>query len=278
MAANFILSGDVLYKRNHDTVLIRCMDAKEAKSILEETHGGTFDTHMNGHSMARKILKVGYFWLTMENDCFTYVKKCEKCQKYVDNINMVSTTSNVMSAPWSFSMWRIDVIGAIEPKASNEHRFILVTIDYFTKWVEAFSYTNVTRKVVTKFIKRELICRYGVPNKIIIDNATNLNNQMMVELCEGFKIQHHNSSLYRSKMNEAVETANTLRKLYKKLWLRIKIGFAWVSHFGTYIDWGNTFFSGIQNEGSTTLRSRNHIPTNVNGDPIGRGGMGSSLV
>jgi len=84
-----------------------------------------------------------------------------------------------MSAPWPFSMWGIDVIGAIEPKASNGHSFILVAIDYFTKWVEAASYVSVTRKVVTKFIKRELICRYGLPSKIITNNATNLNNQMM---------------------------------------------------------------------------------------------------
>ena len=90
-------------------------------------------------------------------------------------------------------MWGIDVIGAIEPKPSNGHRFTLVAIDYFTKWVEAASYANVTRKVVTKFIRKELICRYGIPERIITNNATNLNNQMMSELCEEFKIEHHNS-------------------------------------------------------------------------------------
>jgi len=147
-----------------------------------------------------------------------HVRKCEKCQKYADNINMAPTTLNLMFAPWPFSMWGIDVIGAIEPKSSNGHRFILVTIDYFTKWVEAASYANVTRKVVTKFIKRELICRYGLPNKIITDNATNLKNQMMTELCEGFKIQHHNSSPYHPKMNGAVEAANkNIKKIVQKM-------------------------------------------------------------
>jgi len=60
-------------------VLLRCMDAKEAESKLEEVHDGTFGTHMNGHSMARKILRAGYFWLTMENYCCTHMRKCEKC-------------------------------------------------------------------------------------------------------------------------------------------------------------------------------------------------------
>ncbi|XP_017428581.2 uncharacterized protein LOC108336620 [Vigna angularis] len=218
LAGSFILNGDILYKRNHDMVLLRCMDAKEAEMILKEVHEGTFGTHMNGHSMARKILRAGYFWLTMENDCCTHVRKCEKCQMYADNINVPPTTLNVLSAPWPFSMWGIDVIGAIEPKASNGHRFILVAIDYFTKWVEAASYANVTRKVVTKFIKRELICRYGLPNQIITDNATNLNNQMMAELCKEFKIHHLNSSPYRPKMNGAVEAANkNIKKIVQKM-------------------------------------------------------------
>jgi len=125
---------------------------------------------------------------------------------------------NVLSAPWPFSIWGIDVIGAIEPKASNGDRFILVTIDYFTKWVEAASYANVTRKVVIKLIKRELICRYGLPCKIIIDNATNLNNKMMSELCDEFKIQHYNSFSYHPKVNGAVESANkNIKKIIQKM-------------------------------------------------------------
>jgi len=208
LASSFIINGDVLYKRNHDMVLLRCVDAREAGLILKEIHEGAFGTHMNGHSMAKKILRAGYFWLTMENDCYMHVKKCEKCQTYANNINIAPTTLNVLSAPWSFAMWGIYVIGAIESKESNGHRFILVAIDYFTKWVEATSYANVTRKVVVKFIKNELIRRYGLPNKIITDNATNMNNQMMKDLCEEFKIQHHNSSPYRPKMNGVVEAAN----------------------------------------------------------------------
>ena len=102
-------------------------------------------------------------------------------------------------------MWGIDVIRAIKPRASNEYRFILVVINYFIKWVEAASYSSVTRSVVVRFIKKEIICRYGLPRKIIMDNATNLNNKMMKEMCEGCKIQHHNSTPYRPKMNGAVD-------------------------------------------------------------------------
>jgi len=76
----------------------------------------------------------------------------------------------------------------------------------------------VTRKVVAKFIRKELIYRYGIPDRIITDNATNLNNQMMTELCEEFKIKHHNSSPYRLKKNGAVEAANkNIKKIIQKM-------------------------------------------------------------
>ena len=115
-------------------------------------------------------------------------------------------------------MWGIDMIGAIGPKASNGHSFILVAIDYFTKWVEAASYVTMTRTAVIRFIKKEIICHYGLPRKIITDNATNLNNKMMKEICEDFKIQHHNSMPYRPKMNGVVEAANkNIKKIVQKM-------------------------------------------------------------
>ena len=105
-------------------------------------------------------------------------------------------------------MWGMDVIGPITPKASNGHRFIFVVIDYFTKWVEAASYASVTKSVVARFIKREIICWYELSKRIISDNGLNLNNDMVTEVCTRFKIKHHNSVPYRPKMNGVVEAAN----------------------------------------------------------------------
>ena len=102
----------------------------------------------------------------------------------------------------------MDVIGPITPKASNGHRFIFVVIDYFTKWVEAASYAIVTKSVVARFIKKEIICRYRLSKRIILDNDLNLNNDMVIEVCTRFKIKHHNSIPYCFKMNGAVEAAN----------------------------------------------------------------------
>ncbi|RDY13726.1 Gypsy retrotransposon integrase-like protein 1, partial [Mucuna pruriens] len=151
---------------------------------MEDVHKGTFGTHVNRHALARKILRTGYYWTKMKSDCYDHVRKCFQCQIYVDNIRVPPLALNNLGAPWSFSMWGLDIICPIEPKASNGHHFILVVIDYFTKWVEAASYSSFTKIMVVRFIKRDIICRYGLPGHLVTDNGDNLNNKMMTELCE----------------------------------------------------------------------------------------------
>ncbi|XP_070049313.1 uncharacterized protein [Nicotiana tomentosiformis] len=105
-----------------------------------------------------------------------------------------------------------------EPKVSNGHRFILVAIDYFTKWVEAIALKVVTKKAVVDFVHSNIICRFGIPKTIITDNAANLNSHLMKEVCEQFKIEHRNSTPYRPKANEVVEAANkNIKKILRKM-------------------------------------------------------------
>ena len=80
------------------------------------------------------MLRAGYYWLTMESDSYKFSKKYHKCQIYADKIHVPPTLLNLISFPWPFSMWGIDIIRMNELKALNGHRFILVEIDYFTKW------------------------------------------------------------------------------------------------------------------------------------------------
>lgn len=146
------------------------------------------------------------------------------CQIYVDKVHVQPTPLNVLTAPWPFPMWGIDIIRMIEPKPVNGHRFILVAIDYFTKWIEVASYTNVTRQMISRFIKKEIIFRYGILNKIITDDGLNLNNKVIDELYNSFKIKHHNSSPYMPKMNGAVEVANmNIKKIIQKMVKTYKI-------------------------------------------------------
>ena len=112
----------------------------------------------------------------------------------------------------------MDIIGSIEPAASNGHRFILVAIDYYTKWVELASYKAVTKMVVADFVWDRIVCQFRVPESIITDNAANLNSDLMKATCETFKIRHKNSTADRPQMNGAVEAANkNIKKILRKM-------------------------------------------------------------
>ncbi|XP_049414856.1 uncharacterized protein LOC125877669 [Solanum stenotomum] len=192
--------------------------ATKDTKLLKEVHAGVCGTHMNGFTLAKKILRAGYFWMTIENDYGRFVQKCHKCQVHGDLIKVPPHELNAMSSPWPFAAWGMDVIGSIEPAASNGHRFILVAIDYFTKWVEAASYKAVTKKVVADFVRNNLVCRFGIPESIITDNGANLNSHLIKEICEQFKITHRNSTAYRPQMNGAVEAANkNIKRILRKM-------------------------------------------------------------
>ena len=100
MANNFFLNKEVLYKRIHDLGLLRSVDAEEATKLLEEVHAGVCGTHMYGFTLAKKILRAGYFWMTMENDCGRFV---QKCQVHGDLIKVPPHELNAMSSPWPFA-------------------------------------------------------------------------------------------------------------------------------------------------------------------------------
>ncbi|XP_070012882.1 uncharacterized protein [Nicotiana sylvestris] len=178
LASGFFLSGGVLYKRTPDLGLLRCIDARQATSIMTEVHPKVCGPHMSGYVLAKKILRAGYYWFTMERDCISYVRKCHQCQVHGDLIHFPSSELHTMTTPWPFVAWGMDVIGPIEPATSNAHRFILV---------------------------------------IITDNGANLNSHLMKKTCEHFKITHHHSTPYRPKANGVVEAANkNIKKIFRK--------------------------------------------------------------
>ncbi|RVW40893.1 hypothetical protein CK203_094286 [Vitis vinifera] len=94
-----------------------------------------------------------------------------ECQIHGDLIHVPPSELHALTSPWPFSVWGIDIIGKISPKSSSGHEFILVAIDYFTKWVEAASYARLTSSGVASFIRSHIICRYGVPHELISDRG-----------------------------------------------------------------------------------------------------------
>ncbi|XP_027184140.1 uncharacterized protein LOC113782446 [Coffea eugenioides] len=79
LSSKFFLNGEVIYKRTSDLGLLRCVDKDEADYLIKEMHSGVCRSHMNDHLLAKKIMRIGYFWLTMKHDCVVFVRRCIKC-------------------------------------------------------------------------------------------------------------------------------------------------------------------------------------------------------
>ena len=80
--------------------------------------------------LARKIIRTGNFWLTMETDCCQFVQRCSKGQMHG---HVPPSELHALTSPWPFSVWGIDVLGKVSPKSYSSHEYTLVAIDYFTK-------------------------------------------------------------------------------------------------------------------------------------------------
>uniref|UniRef100_A0A2N9FJG1 Integrase catalytic domain-containing protein n=1 Tax=Fagus sylvatica TaxID=28930 RepID=A0A2N9FJG1_FAGSY len=219
MAFQFFLSGEILYKRTHDATLLRCVDAEEANRLIQEMHAGLMGAHANGPFLARKIMRAGYYWLTMERDCIRHVQTCHKCQMYQNSKNAPPQYLHTMASPWPFSAWGMDVIGAITPKASNGHEFILVGHRLFYQVGRGMFLQECHSS------RSHPVCEEQ--HHLPLRNARNAHHRQCFQpkqphdgssLCQQFKIQHHNSAPYRPKMNGAVEAANkNVKKILSKM-------------------------------------------------------------
>ena len=91
MAIQYILCGGQLYRRSYDGIHLCCLKKEKAERVVEEVHQWIYGPHMNGRMLAKKILRIGYYWNTMETDCVDFVKSCHNCQTHA-NLNRVPTS------------------------------------------------------------------------------------------------------------------------------------------------------------------------------------------
>ena len=105
----------------------------------------------------------------------------------------------------SFQQWGLDFIGKINPASSRQHRWILITTYFFTKWVEAIPTRNATDKVIINFIQENILSRFGCPKRLLIDNAKVLKSKAMVTFFEQNGIVLKNSTPYYPKGNGLAE-------------------------------------------------------------------------
>ena len=154
----------------------------------------------------------------MQKDSAELVQKCDKCQRFAHVSTQPPEPLSSVVSPCPFAKWGINLIGPL-PTARAQAKFVIVVIDYFTKWIEAKPLTTITEAKCTCFIWKNIICRFGVLHSIVTDNGKQFDNLALKEMCQELGIHKLFSTQGHLQANRQVEAANKTIKdnLKKKL-------------------------------------------------------------
>jgi transposase InsO family protein len=134
------------------------------------------------------------------------VKRCEVCQFHAKQIHQPAQELRTIPLTWPFAVWGLDILGPF-PRAQGGYRYLYVAIDKFTKWVEVEPVCAILARSAVKFI-RGLVCRFGVPNRIITDNGSQFTSELFWEYCASASIKIYFASIAYPRSNGQAERTN----------------------------------------------------------------------
>ncbi|GKC29613.1 reverse transcriptase domain-containing protein, partial [Tanacetum coccineum] len=159
-----------LFKIYADQVIRRCVHGQEAIDILKACHNGPTRGHYGPNYTAKKVFDFGFYWPTIYRDAYDLVKSCDSCQRHGKISQKDEMPQNAIQVCEIFDVWGIDFMGPFPSSRGN--KYILVAVDYLSKWVEAKALPTNDSQVVVKFLK-SLFALFGTPRTIISDRGEN---------------------------------------------------------------------------------------------------------
>nr|GFA46015.1 reverse transcriptase domain-containing protein [Tanacetum cinerariifolium] len=176
-----------LFRTCADQVIQHCVAGKEAIDILNTCHSGPTGEHYGANYTAKKVFDSGFYWPTIYKDAFELVKHCDSCQRQGKISQKDEMPQNFIQICEIFDVWGINFMGPFPSSKGN--KYILVAVDYLSKWVEAKALPTNDARVVVKFVK-SLFSRFRTPKAIISDRGTHFCNDQF-------------SSVMAKKLNDA---------------------------------------------------------------------------
>ncbi|KAL2249888.1 UNVERIFIED_CONTAM: hypothetical protein Sindi_2462500 [Sesamum indicum] len=216
--------GSDLYKRSAEGLLLNCLNQEQANYVLREIHEGSCGNHSGARSLAQKVARQGYFLPTMMKDAKELVEKCASCQKFASQIHTPATTMKPVQIVCPFDQWGIDILRPFPP-AEAQKKFIIVGVEYLSKWVEAEVVAKISEKETINFIWKNIICRFGVPMILILDNSTQFQGKEITSWLKELKIQQNFTSVAHPQANGQTEVTD--RTILQHLKARIKSKGSW---------------------------------------------------
>jgi hypothetical protein len=202
-SANYSWVGHDIFHTGIDLIIRRCVQEDEVPDILRSCHDGQCGGHFSDKHTIYKVLHLGYYWPSIFKDVAKYVRSCDSFQRIgrPTSADGIPLQAQLMIEP--FKKWALDFVGPISPM-SHRKNYILVCMDYVTKWVEEKSLFRATEKSVVEFIYEDIFTHFGVPREIVTDQGTQFTSKLMKELTEKYGIKHCKSSPYHPQANGQV--------------------------------------------------------------------------
>ncbi|XP_074265143.1 uncharacterized protein LOC141587567 [Silene latifolia] len=195
-----------LYKSCADGMIRRCVPREEATSIMSHCHDLPCGGHASSKKTAAKVLQCGFFWPSLFRDVAFYVKGCDKCQRSGNITRKHEMPMNFMLEVELFDVWGIDYQGPFPSSFGNE--YILVAVDYVSKWVEAIPTKTCDAKEVIKLLQKVIFPRFGVPRVLISDRGTHFGERALEALLKKYGVQQRKSLAYHPQANGQAEISN----------------------------------------------------------------------
>ncbi|GJV96594.1 reverse transcriptase domain-containing protein [Tanacetum coccineum] len=199
-----------LFKICVDQVIRQCVYGQEAIDILKACHNGPTGGHhgpnySNINTYTAKRVDIFFYWPTIYRDAHDLVKSCDSCQRHGKISQKDEMPQNAIQVCEIFDVWGIDFMGPFPSSRGN--KYILVAVDYLSKWVEAKALPTNDARVVVKILK-SLFARFGTPRAIISDRGTHFCNDQFAKVMLKYGVTYRLATAYHPQTSGQVEVSN----------------------------------------------------------------------
>jgi hypothetical protein len=201
-----IIEGE-LYKHGVYSPLLKCLSRTEGIELLKEIHAGLCGSHIGSRPLLGKVFRQGFYWPKTASDATDLDQKCENCQKCARDQKQPSSLTQLIQPTWPLQRWGLDLLGPLPPAQGNL-RYVVVAVEYFSKWIEAKPLATITSVTFQKFFWQNIVCRFGVQKAITVDNGTQFDAEAFKEFCDQIDTKIHFASVRHLESNGLVERAN----------------------------------------------------------------------
>ncbi|XP_071708667.1 uncharacterized protein [Rutidosis leptorrhynchoides] len=161
-APMYNFKNGIMYRKSFTEPYLRCVGPVQAKEIIQEMHKGACSTHSGYRTIVSRIKRMGYFWPDMYRDTYDLIVNREACQIHAPVKRSPRCNMIPIYAAWPFCKWGIDIVGPF-PRGVGNVKFLVVAIDYFTKWVEEKPLSTITGRKILTFVWEDIVCHFSLP-------------------------------------------------------------------------------------------------------------------